>query len=80
MREIALRVTGLDCAVCAPRLDAALAKLRGVSSVSTAYAAGVCRVTYDEERITLEALERAVRRAGFSLPEEIVEIVCPVLT
>ena len=80
MREIALRVTGLDCAVCAPRLDAALAKLRGVASVSTAYAAGVCRVTYDEERVTLDALERAVRRAGFSVPEETVEIVCPGLT
>ena len=80
MREIALRVTGLDCAVCAPRLDAALAKLEGVESAATAYAAGVCRVMYDEEKVSLDVIERRVRREGFSVPEETAELCCPGLT
>lgn len=80
MREIALRVTGLDCAVCAPRLDAALAKLEGVESAATAYAAGVCRVVYDEEKVSLAAIERRVCREGFSVPEETAELYCPGLT
>ena len=80
MREIALRVTGLDCAVCAPRLDAALAKLEGVESAATAYAAGMCRVVYDEEKVSLAAIERRVCREGFSVPEETAELYCPGLT
>lgn len=80
MREIALRVTGLDCAVCAPRLDAALAKLEGVESAATAYAAGVCRVVYDEEKVSLAAIERRVCREGLSVPEETAELYCPGLT
>ena len=80
MREISLRVTGLDCAVCAPRLDAALAKLEGVESAATAYAAGVCRVTYDEEKVSLANIERRVRREGFSVPEETAELTCTGLT
>ncbi len=80
MREIALRVTGLDCTVCAPRLDAALAKLEGVESAATAYAAGVCRVTYDEEKVSLANIERRVRREGFSVPEETAELSCTGLT
>lgn len=80
MREIALRVTGLDCAVCAPRLDAALAKLEGVESAATAYAAGVCRIAYDEEKVSLAGIERRVRREGFSVPEETAELFCAGLT
>ena len=80
MTEIALRVTGLDCAACAPRLDRAVKKLAGVSTVSTAYAAGVCRIEYDEALTTLDTIEKCIRREGFAVPTEEAELSCASLT
>ena len=71
-----LRINGMDCAACAPKLAARLEKLRGIRSVQVNYAASRCTIEYDEAALTLDGLHRAVRRAGFDLPLETVELEC----
>lgn len=66
----------MDCAACAPKFAARLEKLRGIRSVQVNYAASRCTIEYDEAALTLDGLHRAVRRAGFDLPLETVELEC----
>ncbi len=74
--EITLRVSGMDCAACAPRLQRRLEAVSGVESVLVNYASSRCKIEYDGERADYAALYAAVRRAGFDVPPETAEIEC----
>lgn len=74
--EITLRVTGMDCAACAPRLQRRLEQLCGVENVMANYAAGRCKIIYDETALTLDDIHGAIRRAGFAIPLETVRLEC----
>ncbi len=74
--EITLRVSGMDCAACAPRLQRRLEAVAGVESVMVNYASSRCKIEYDGERADYAALYAAVRRAGFDVPPETAEIEC----
>lgn len=72
--ETTLRVSGMDCAACAPRLTSKLERVDGVESVCVNYTAARCKINYDEKRVSLDALSLAVHRAGFELPLETAEL------
>ncbi len=56
MRKIA-KITGLDCANCAVKLEAALAKIKGVQSVSLNFMAQ--RVTFElDDALVLETIDQ----------------------
>ena len=74
--EITLRVSGMDCAACAPRLQRRLEAVAGVERVMVNYAASRCKIEYGGERADYAALYAAVRRAGFDVPPETAEIEC----
>ena len=71
-----MRITGMDCAACAPRLSSRLEKLSGVKSILVNYAASRCKIEYDEAALDLDSLCRAMRRAGFGVPLETVVLEC----
>jgi Cu+-exporting ATPase len=66
-----LPVEGMSCAACATRLTRMLAALPGVTLAEVSFAAERARI---EGTAPLAEIEATVRRAGFRLPETVVEI------
>jgi Cu+-exporting ATPase len=62
----ALDIGGMTCAACVVRIEKALLKLDGVADARVNLATEVASVTYDPERIQLDALTAAVTNAGYS--------------
>jgi P-type Cu+ transporter len=62
--EVQLELEGMSCAACAARIDKALNKLDGVEA-SVNYATEKAAVRYDEGRVGLDDLVRAVEGAGY---------------
>ena len=70
MKDISLRITGIDCAACVARLDQMLGSLPGMERAGVNFAAGRADLCFDESRLTLAEIAQAVRRAGYGVPTE----------
>ena len=75
MIDINIRLTRLDCAACALRIDRALAELHGVQSASTNYAAAEASVQYEETLTDISQIASAIRKAGCDTPMDQVELI-----
>lgn len=66
-RTVTLAVENVDCVTCAPIVKRTLSRLPGVSRVAVAEQAGAASATvsFDDGRVTPEALATAVTNAGF---------------
>ena len=60
-------VTGLGCAACAARVNKVLNSCEGVEEANVNYASATALVTYDTDKCTPEALQKAVEEAGYGL-------------
>lgn len=69
MKEIDLEIGGMHCVMCANAVERALKKLPGVEAASVSYASESAAVTYDEARVTLSAMKKCVKKAGYSVIE-----------
>lgn len=76
MTEVTLKISGIDCAACLPRLERALSSLEGVASASVNYASAKAAIVFDEDRTNLAEIARQVKHAGFSLPVDKVTLKC----
>jgi Cu+-exporting ATPase len=66
-RTLDLPVTGMDCASCASHVKAALEGVAGVDSADVRLAAEKAIVAYDDQRVSFDALARAVGGAGYGV-------------
>ncbi len=66
-RTVTLDVENVTCVTCAPIVKRTLSKVSGVSRVVVAEEAGaaVATVTFDDQRVTPEALVVATTNVGF---------------
>jgi P-type Cu+ transporter len=64
MATVRLELEGMTCAACASRIDRALNKLDGVEA-SVNFATEQAAVRYDDDRVTLDDLVRAVESSGY---------------
>ena len=66
-RTVTLDVDNVSCATCAPIVKRTLARMPGVSRVDVAEQAGaaVAIVTFDDARVTADALTVATTNAGY---------------
>jgi P-type Cu+ transporter len=64
MTDVQLELEGMTCAACATRIDKALNRLDGVEA-SVNYATEKAAVRYEEGRVDLDELLRAVEGAGY---------------
>lgn len=62
-----LKVSGWHCAACSAKTEAALKKLDGVTKVSANATAKTATVTYDDSKVQVAALEKAVADEGFTV-------------
>ena len=67
-----LPIAGMTCASCAGRVERALSKVSGASAVSVNLATEQARVEAPED--SLPALMDAVERAGYSVPQQTLEL------
>ena len=66
-RTVTLEVENVSCVSCAPIVKKALSRVPGVSQVTVIEADGMATatVTFDDDKVTPEALTQATTNAGF---------------
>ncbi len=75
-----LKVTGMTCASCSSRVEKVVGKLAGVELASVNLATEKLRVQFDEARVSVAAVKKAVETAGYGIaePETIKRVTIPI--
>lgn len=73
-------ISGMTCAACVRAVEKAAGELEGVRSAAVNLSLENMIVDYDEERVTIEDIIRAVESRGYgaSLKEDIREVIIPI--
>ncbi|MDK2800897.1 MAG: P-type Cu+ transporter [Clostridiales bacterium] len=70
MKKQTLNVTGMTCASCAKTVEKSVSKVEGVHSANVNFATEKLAVEYDENKTSIEKIQEAVQKAGYSAEEE----------
>jgi Cu+-exporting ATPase len=65
--QIELPIVNLDCATCTLTTSRVLNSLDGVQKAGVNFATGKAHVTYDPARVALSDIERAIKKAGYTV-------------
>ena len=76
MKEIVIKICGIDCAACVDRLNRTLGETEGVLEAAVNYAAGSAYLRYDEEKLGIPDIARCTRKAGYEVPLGRAELYC----
>ena len=79
MKEISLKISDIDCAACVERLNRAISAVNGVRDAAVNYASGRALISYNEDEASIASIAAAVKKAGFGVPADSVELKCPAL-
>jgi Cu+-exporting ATPase len=70
MQQQSMKIIGMTCAACAQRIEKVTAKLSGVTKSSVNLASEKLTVEYDEQKVSAQEIQSAVRDAGYqAVPE-----------
>ena len=67
MKKVICKVKGMSCAACSASVERVLSKKDGVESAQVSLATEEASIVYDEDKISLEDLQNAVKKAGYKL-------------
>ena len=70
-KDVIIKIGGMSCVRCSAAVENALLSEKGVISASVSYANGRAEVTFDDELTNLKTLEKAVKKAGYSVLEDV---------
>lgn len=73
MTNKSFKIEGMTCASCARAVERVTAKLDGVSSANVNLATERLTLEYDETKLTVEAIEKAIDKAGYKAIIETVQ-------
>jgi Cu+-exporting ATPase len=62
-----LPIVNLDCATCVQTIERVLNELEGVQKATVNFATAKAHVTYDPAQVSLAGIERAIRKAGYTV-------------
>ncbi len=65
VQQVTLTVPTMDCATCPVTIKVALMKVPGVKKAVVSYARRSAKVTFDDEKTTVQALTQATDAAGY---------------
>ncbi len=65
-----LPLRGMSCAACARAIERAVGKLEGIEAASVNFATEKLDLRFDDERLSLDAVRRAVEEAGYGIADE----------
>ncbi len=66
-KKAELKISGMSCATCAVNIEDSLSKIKDVSKAQVNFGTDTTHVEFDPEKVTLAALENAVRDAGYGI-------------
>ena len=69
MQTEILKVTGMTCGGCVDVVTRALVAVDGVHNVNVSLANGEAKVDFDENMTSIDALELAIKKAGYGVAE-----------
>jgi Cu+-exporting ATPase len=78
--SLRLPITGMTCASCVGRVEAALKRVEGVTQVEANLAGEQAQVSFDSGKVRLADLAEAVRAAGYGIATEQRQIVISGMT
>jgi Cu+-exporting ATPase len=79
-RSLSLPVEGMTCAACSTRLERQLAKLPGVASAQVNLATERAELSFDPAALGGADIAEAIRKAGFSVPSQSIELAIEGMT
>ena len=68
-----IKVGGMSCIRCSAAVEHALKSVDGVEECAVSYANGRAEVVFDDEKADLKTLERAIKKAGYEVLEDVRE-------
>lgn len=74
MKKITLSVDGMTCSACSVGLEKYLNKQDGIKATSVNLVLGTATIIYDENKLTLDDLDKFVSKAGFKSLGEFKEL------
>ena len=74
MKQLTLRIFGMDCTACTPQLKRLLERQAGVQKAEVFYPVGKAVLQIESSQLDLSGLSMAIQRAGFALPQETVTL------
>jgi copper ion binding protein len=66
-KKATLFVEDMACQACERKIKEAVGRLKGVSTVSASLRGGRVEATFDEDRVKIEEIRKAIQREGYSL-------------
>lgn len=70
-QDIIIKVGGMSCVRCSSAVENALNAVNGVESATVSYANGRAEVSFDDSLTDLKTLEKAIKKAGYSVLEDV---------
>lgn len=67
--EMHFRISGMDCAGCATKVERAVRRIDGVTDAEVSASAGTLRIKTTSESAALETVQTAVRRLGYGIAQ-----------
>lgn len=67
MKQTRLKVEGMTCGHCKASVEGALQELAGVTKAEVNLTEGIVDVIYDEQKVTIAAMEDAVEQQGYDI-------------
>ncbi|OAG28514.1 heavy metal translocating P-type ATPase [Thermodesulfatator autotrophicus] len=65
-KEIIFKVSGMNCAACAARIEKALLKLKGIKEAQVNFAAQTARVLFDPSKLSLAEIRETIEKEGYT--------------
>lgn len=66
------KITGMTCSACGKAAERAVKKVDGVVNQSVNMATEKINIEYDGDKVKFEDLEKAIRKAGYNLIEDVL--------
>ncbi|VVB55493.1 putative copper-exporting P-type ATPase A [uncultured archaeon] len=70
LKDVELRVKGMDCPSCAMNVENAIRKLKGIAGVSVDFITGKAVIKYDPSRTTTSEIREVIEKAGYNALED----------
>ena len=70
MQQKTMNINGMTCAACAQRIEKVTAKLPGVTESSVNFASEKLTIDFDEQKVTVQEIQKAVSNAGYEVMAE----------
>lgn len=65
IKSLTLKIDGMTCITCPPAVKKAISRIEGVKSVEVGFWKGKAYVQYEEGKVTVEDMIKAVEQIGY---------------